>query len=172
MTWTVDLAKKQVTNSNCEGNCGNTKTPTLTTNKDGSITLKGTGSFDGEGFAAFSITITNNIKRDGTLNVKSAIVTDNKSPFEVIMNGTENGKKGDGLLLNTVSQTLAPMPMRGLRNAPKTAEDKTNMDVQVWNSKNPDDANLGFVKNAEDKEFINPVGSDSKKASKPLITNP
>jgi len=34
------------------------------------------------------------------------------------------------------------------------------------------DANLGFVKNAEDKEFINPVRSDSKKASKPLITNP
>lgn len=59
MTVTVDMTKNQISNSNCEGACGNAKSPTLVTNKDGSISLSGSASFgDYDGSAAFKISIT------------------------------------------------------------------------------------------------------------------
>ncbi|MBS1543400.1 MAG: hypothetical protein JST14_07180 [Bacteroidetes bacterium] len=168
MMISVDLGKSKISDTNCIGNCGNAKGADLTKNENGSLSLKGVGNFERDGFALFSINITNNINRNGTLNIESTIVTENRAPFEVIMHGTVNDKKEDGFLLNTVSQTIAPIP-RGLGNAPKTAEDHTNTDVEVYRTGNKNDADLGYIKNNGAKEYINPTLSDQEKAKKPTI---
>ncbi|HEX8040798.1 MAG TPA: hypothetical protein VF490_16685 [Chryseosolibacter sp.] len=87
------------------------------------------------------------------------------------MNGTVDGKKGDGFLLNTVQVTLAPIP-RGLSSAPESAEDQTETDVVVYKSDNQDDADLGYIKNEGENEFINPVQGDEEKAKKSPVIEP
>ena len=74
-----------------------------------------------------------------------------------------------GFLLNTVSATLPPIP-RAMNDAPDTAHDQSSVDVAVYRSDNPDDANLGYV--SEGNVTKNPAVRDMEKSKEPTVIDP
>ncbi|MBL7864321.1 MAG: hypothetical protein JNK10_05575 [Cyclobacteriaceae bacterium] len=163
MSITVDIAKSQIVDSNC--------TPDVTTGKaelgknpDGSMTIFGAGIFgSNDAAAAFSITLTNNIDADGSINVKSAIVGDNKSPFQITMSGTENGESSgvNSFLVDVVSKTQSSTPL--FNDAPKTNESQADIDVRVYHP-NENKTVLTEVKGAGENQYKTPFESDRSKS--------
>lgn len=148
LNFTVDMEKKTVMNSDCKGSECN-KGPTLVTNKDGSVSITSVSDFETDGMVAFKLDITNN-EKDGTLGVKSSLVTENKTAFQLVMGGTENDEASSplaALLLNVVPKETGD----GSSGAPSHTGNTSNTDVNVYEYNNIT-AIVG-AKNSNEKEF-------------------
>jgi Leucine-rich repeat (LRR) protein len=142
---TVNLANKSLI-TNCSNVTSERKNgTTLTSNKDGSLTIQGSMGFgSGRGAAAFSVTITNNIEKDGSLNMKSAITGTNTQPLEMAVSGTTNGQENfDSALINTVpinrtggfSLLNSTTPQEGLSNTDLKIKQGAGSDVTIERAK-------------------------------------
>ncbi len=151
LNFSVDLGKKTVTNSNCSGaDCK--KGPSMITHEDGSMTISGIAEFDrGGGMAAFQLNITpkETSGRLTTVNVESLLVTENQSPFQMIMAGDFNGLNSESgsILLNVV-----PQVEEGSTESAKTGN-KTSTDVELFQYISSDVTALSGVKNPNEKDF-------------------
>jgi len=178
MTFTVDVGKRTVTNSDCNGADCN-KGPNLITNKDGSLTVSGAGNFKNDGMVAFKLDISTTstsankadqdlgIGIDSTINVNSSLVTENQAPFQMTMGGTTDGQADPlgSVILNAVPQEIG----QGFTSPPANTGNTSNTEVSLYQTANGSSTSVSGVKNSSDKEFKNTF--DFNKDKEKINTN-